>query len=99
MTFPAAAWLSEGVGFEMQSMKKSVRNFSALVGAAVLGASALVASNASAAVIYGIDTANNLFNFNSATPTNIVSGKFITGLAGGERIIAIDGRPVSSELL
>jgi len=82
----------------MRSIMKSGRGFSSLVGAAVLGASALVASHASASVIYGIDNNNNLFNFNSGTPGNIISGKFITGLAGGERIISIDGRPATSEL-
>src|SRR4051812_32595354 len=80
----------------MRSIMKSGRGFSSLVGAAVLGASALVASHASASVIYGIDNNNNLFNFNSGTPGNIISGKFITGLGGGARIISIDGRPPTS---
>src|SRR5947207_1869584 len=56
------------------------------------------ADRARAAVIYGVDTQDNLFSFDSAAPNQIISGHFITGLSGGEHIIAIDFRPLTGEL-
>ena len=58
----------------------------------------LTAGAAQAATVFGVDTANNLVRFNSATPGTIVSSTPITGLAGGESIVAIDFRPHSEQL-
>jgi len=67
--------------------------------AAVVAASSFFAQRASAAIIYAVDTQNNLFNFDSNTPINIgTNAHFITGLGNGEQIISIDGRPATSQL-
>ena len=84
----------------MQSkLMKKVRGLLGLACAAALAGSALFAQRASAAIIFAVDTTNNLFSFDSNSPQNIAQGHFITGLPTvGEQIIAIDGRTATSEL-
>jgi len=53
----------------------------------------------SAALVYGLSNNNNLFSFNSATPSTILSGAFITGLQQNEQILNIDFRPATGQLL
>src|SRR5262245_14711198 len=79
-------------------MLNSMRGLRGIVAAAAVASSSMLASQASAAVIYGIDDKNTLFSFNSATPNNIISGYTISGLQTNEQIIGIDGRPATSEL-
>jgi hypothetical protein len=84
----------------MQSkLMKKVRGLLGLACAAALAGGALFAPRASAAIIYGVDNLNNLFNFNSNTPGTIISGHTITGLqTPGEQIIGLDGRASNSGL-
>src|SRR3954454_22564873 len=84
----------------MQSkLMNKVRGLLGVACAAALAGSALFAQRASAAIIYAVDTQNNLFNFDSNTPINIgTNAHFITGLGNGEQIISIDGRPATSQL-
>src|SRR3954469_18158449 len=60
--------------------------------AAALGLFALPAA-APAALIYGLSTNNNLFTFDSATPSTIQSGVFVTGLQTNEQLLNLDFRP------
>ena len=48
--------------------------------------------------IFGVDAANNLVRFNSATPGTLVSTQPIQGLAVGEIIEGLDFRPVDGTL-
>lgn len=66
----------------------------ALAALAVTG----LASVASAVPVYGITIQNNLFSFDSATPNNIQSAMFVTGLQSNEVITGIDFRPATGEL-
>lgn len=54
---------------------------------------ASLASSASAELIYGLTTDNNLFTFDSAAPGTILSGSYISGLQTNESIVGIDTRP------
>src|SRR2546429_2811004 len=84
----------------MQSkLMNRVRGLLGLACAAVLAASSLFTQRASAAIIYAVDTQNNLFSFDSNAPQTITQGHFITGLqTPGEQIIGLDGRPSNSGL-
>jgi hypothetical protein len=71
----------------------------ARVGALVLlGAVAAVPTTANAELVYGITFDNNLFSFDSATPNNIITGMYVTGLQNNEYIQTIDFRPATGEL-
>jgi len=48
---------------------------------------------APAALIYGLSTNNNVFTFDSATPSTIQSGVFVTGLQQNEQLLNLDFRP------
>jgi len=84
----------------MQSkLMNKVRGLLGVACAAALAGSALFAQRASAAIIYAVDTTNNLFSFDSNSPQTIQQGHFITGLqTPGEQIIGLDGRPSNSGL-
>src|SRR5688572_3899242 len=59
------------------------------------------ASRASAELIYAIApvaNATNLLSFDSATPGNVVSANFVSGLQPNETIVGIDFRPATGEL-
>src|SRR5262249_31358318 len=47
---------------------------------------------------FGVDAANNLVRFSTASPGTIVSSTPITGLQAGETILAIDFRPANNTL-
>ena len=62
-------------------------------------ASAGLAGQARAALIYGVSTDNTLFSFDSAAPGTLLSGLPISGLsANGESIRGIDFRPATGQL-
>jgi hypothetical protein len=83
----------------MQSkLMKKVRGLLGLACAAALAGGALFSQRASAAVIYGVDNQNTLFNFNSNSPGTILTGHAITGLQPSEQIIGLDGRTSNSGL-
>jgi hypothetical protein len=73
----------------------------AIVLAAAAAAAALFAAPASsqAALVYGLSNNNNLFSFDSATPSSILSGVFISGLQQNEQMLNIDFRPANGQLL
>lgn len=48
--------------------------------------------------VFGVTTSNNLVRFNSNTPGTIISTSPITGMQGGENMIAIDFRPATGQL-
>lgn len=66
--------------------------------AAILVLSTLVAIPSHAAPAAGVDAANNLIRFDTASPTVITSTTPITGLTGGDTIFAIDFRPATGVL-
>src|SRR5207253_2322205 len=49
-------------------------------------------------LVYGITFDNNLFSFDSATPNNILTGVYVSGLQSNETIQTIDFRPATGEL-
>lgn len=51
-----------------------------------------------AVTLYGVNTANSLVRFDSATPGTLVNVGAITGLQSGENILGIDVRPATGEL-
>jgi hypothetical protein len=54
---------------------------------------------AHAATLVGLTTGNALIRFDSATPGTIIAGPVaITGLSGGENIVAVDYRPATAAL-
>lgn len=61
-------------------------------------APALATPAASPVTIIGLTASNTLVRFSSATPGAITSPLSITGLQGGESIVAIDFRPVTAQL-
>lgn len=60
--------------------------------AATFAAVGVFASSSNAALIYGISTNNNLFSFDSNSPSTIQNGVFISGLQTNEQILNIDFR-------
>lgn len=59
---------------------------------------AVGAQSAKAELVYGITFDNNLFSFDSASPTNILTGAYVSGLQPNEFIQTIDFRPASGIL-
>lgn len=61
----------------------------------------LLFGHASAEMIYGIanqSPATTVLVWDSASPSNIQSGAFVTGLSSGETILGIDFRPANGQL-
>ncbi|CAN5647231.1 DUF4394 domain-containing protein [soil metagenome] len=79
----------------MQRITRSVR---ILAACAALAVGAAVTADASAAVIYGVSSTNNLLQFNSNTPGTIDSSLAITGIQPGENVIGLDFRPATGGL-
>lgn len=69
-----------------------------LAALAALASSGLIVSAASAVPVYGITIQNNLFSFDSATPSAITSGLYVTGLQTNEVLTGIDFRPATGQL-
>lgn len=69
----------------------------ALALAAGLGAASAAPSRAE--TIYGITTANQLVNFDSASPGTVSAPLTVTGLGVGEQILGIDFRPATPGVL
>lgn len=67
----------------------------ALAAAALAG---LGAAPAGAILIYGIDTDDNLFSFDSAAPQTVLSGVFVKGLQPNETLLGIDFRVADLQL-
>ncbi|MBC8107912.1 MAG: DUF4394 domain-containing protein [Anaerolineae bacterium] len=78
----------------MRVSKKFVR----MMAAAACGVCLSTAGVASAAVIYGVSSNNNLLQFNSASPGTIDSSLAITGMLPGENTIGLDFRPANGGL-
>jgi len=57
-----------------------------------------MAGSASADLVYGLTTRNQLVSFDSASPGTLLDAHFITGMQGGEEIIGIDFRPATGQL-
>lgn len=57
-----------------------------------------LSTNAFAATLYGVNTANELVRFNSASPGTVVTVGTITGMQTGESVVGIDFRPATGEL-
>ncbi|MCA9310051.1 MAG: DUF4394 domain-containing protein [Phycisphaerales bacterium] len=62
-------------------------------------AGALVASTASAELVYGVTDTQTLVTFDSATPGIINTGAAISGLQSNELVRGIDFRPATGELM
>jgi hypothetical protein len=78
-------------------MYKSASRFGAIVCLATFG----LASSASAELIYGVAAVGNatsLVTWDSATPNNLISGNFVSGLQVNETIVGIDYRPATGQL-
>ena len=71
------------------------QSFGLLAGIATL---VVVPSMASAVLVVGVNEANKLITFDSATPGSITTGKAIAGLQNGESIEGIDYRPTNGVL-
>jgi hypothetical protein len=69
-----------------------------LTALAALAATGLIASVASAVPVYGITMQNNLFSFDSAAPSAVLTGVYVTGLQTNEVITGIDVRPSTGEI-
>src|SRR6185369_11119995 len=82
---------SKGSGPKSEGISMTKRALSCAVAVAI--SSIIPALSARAELIYGLSEVQNLFTFDSATPNHILSGKFISGLAQNEQIVAIDVRP------
>jgi hypothetical protein len=54
--------------------------------------------NAFSATLYGVNTANELLRFSSASPGTVTTVGTISGLQPGENILGIDFRPATGEL-
>jgi hypothetical protein len=78
-------------------MKSSVVRFCAIVCLATLGLS----SSASAELIYGVAAVGNatsLVTWDSASPNNLLTGNFVSGLQVNETLVGIDYRPQTGQL-
>lgn len=79
-----------------------MRRIGKIAGGCVLAAAGVVglaASSAEGALAYGVTTDGTLFNFDTATPGTILSGKPLSGFtANNETIRGIDFRPATGQL-
>jgi hypothetical protein len=76
-----------------------MRSFKVWAASTVAAAALAVGgATANAELVYGITFDNNLFTFDSATPQNIITGVYVTGLQENEFIQGIDFRPATGEL-
>jgi hypothetical protein len=66
--------------------------------ALALGALAVGAAGAQAVTVYGITETRQLVSWDSATPNQLLSGVFYSGLASNEQILGIDFRPANNML-
>jgi Domain of unknown function (DUF4394) len=66
--------------------------------AAILATTALGSNRAEAELLTGVSTTNVLETFDSATPGTIIASVSVTGLQGGENLLAIDFRPANGVL-
>lgn len=68
--------------------------------ASAVAAAALAVGGASAnaELVYGVTFDNNLFSFDSATPNNVLTGVYVSGLQSNEYIQGIDFRPLTGQL-
>ncbi len=73
------------------------RSLRAALAAGVLAAIA-GSTPASAVSVFAIDTDNNLFSFDSAAPSAVLTANFVTGLAQNEVLLGIDFRPATGQL-
>jgi hypothetical protein len=73
------------------------RSLRAALAAGVLAAIA-GSTPASAVSVFAIDTDNNLFSFDSAAPSAVLTANFVTGLAQNEILVGIDFRPATGQL-
>lgn len=67
----------------------------ALAATAIAGCAA---GAANAEIVFGITQNQSLISFDSAMPSNILTGTSISGLAQNEQVIGIDFRPATGEL-
>lgn len=81
----------------MESKTNGARLRAALALAVGLVAGSAAASRAE--TIYGITTANQLVNFDSASPGTVSAPLAVTGLGVGEQILGIDFRPATPGVL
>src|SRR3954471_838947 len=81
-------------------LQRKFRGFVSQIVACLLTAITFIAIAASvhATTIFGVDSANNLVRFDSATPGTIISTAPIVGLAAGESVLGIDFRPQDGKL-
>jgi hypothetical protein len=56
------------------------------------------AQNAGAELVTGLTLTNTLVTFDSSTPGTIIGSVSVTGLSGGETLVAIDRRPATGQL-
>jgi hypothetical protein len=75
-----------------------MRSFKVWAASAVVAALSVGGTTANAELVYGITFDNNLFSFDSATPNNVLTGVYVSGLQTNEFIQAIDFRPATGEL-
>jgi len=76
-------------------------NFSNYSGCGLTGGAGLLTitdDDDGAAIIWAIDTANNLLRFSADTPGVIITSVPVTGLLAGERLVGIDFRPATGQL-
>jgi hypothetical protein len=79
----------------------SIRSQRSAVVAAAFLLSAISMRPAAAELIYGIASqapATALLTWDSATPNNVLTGVFVTGLQSNETLLGIDFRPATGEL-
>jgi hypothetical protein len=79
-------------------MEHSLMNRPALTRVLALSVLILSAVFAKAAPIFGIDNANNLVRFDSATPGTLIYSRIINGIPAGEIIVGLDVRPEDGRL-
>lgn len=72
--------------------------FSRLAAGVLALAGLAAAAPASAATVWAIDVDDNLMSFDSSTPNQIASARFVTGLAQNETLVGIDFRPATGQL-
>lgn len=69
-----------------------------LIAAIVAGTALAAAIPAQAEIVYGVTTQQVLVSWDSANPTNILSGVALNGFASNERVHSIDFRPATGQL-